>query len=113
MAKKPPVKRNENGTYPKGQSGNPGGRPKHKRLSTALEQELDRLDMIKPLMRVILTQAMNGERWASELIFDRLEGKPSQRIDIFTQLVEQAKEAGVDPADAVEMAEEIIRNNGS
>lgn len=58
--------------FQKGQSGNPGGKPKDyisKRLRTRVAKDGD------ALADVIWTQAMQGVQWACQMVYDRTEGK--------------------------------------
>ena len=83
-----------------GQSGNPKGRPKGKRnLSTLLREALEKL-AVNPktgakiivdgqemtyqellIQQVLVKGIVKGNDKTIELIFDRLEGKPRQKID--------------------------------
>lgn len=67
-----------------GQSGNPGGQPKGKRITTlireALEQEDDGELVVQRLARMMIEQALQGDfRFAKEII-ERIEGKVPDRI---------------------------------
>lgn len=74
--------------YEKGQSGNPGGRPKEKAFADAVRIAVNRVDETdgekrKKLMVLadkLVTCAMNGEGWAMQQIGDRLDGKPAQAV---------------------------------
>lgn len=78
-----------------GQSGNPNGRPKGARsLSTILremlEEEIDvNIDGVKSrkqfqevIIRKLLKKANDGDMRAIEHIFDRIEGKAKQNLDV-------------------------------
>jgi hypothetical protein len=68
--------------WPKGVSGNPGGRPK-KSLQAALEAELDaKPELLRAMVQKGLKMALEGDfrYWAA--IWDRLEGKVTTNIEI-------------------------------
>ena len=75
-------------TWKPGKSGNPNGRPPNaKCLTDLLRRKLAKKDADgKPKMEVItdkvIALALFGERWAGELIYDRLEGKPAQALEL-------------------------------
>lgn len=72
--------------FRKGQSGNPGGRAKARPAKTALMMELssagDNVKELREIMRQVIEQAKAGEAWAVQFIADRLDGKPSQQVDL-------------------------------
>lgn len=66
-----------------GQSGNPRGRPpKGYALADLLNDELDRLDQRKKVVRTLITAAVNGDMQAVKIIFDRIDGKARETIDL-------------------------------
>lgn len=71
----------------KGQSGNPNGRPPNGKALTNLlakRGELTGQDGRRndeALVELVWTEALKGERWAIEMIWNRLEGKPVQPIE--------------------------------
>lgn len=75
--------------FKKGQSGNPGGRPKEKAFADAVRVAVNRIDSKDPKKRkklAILAEklidfAMAGEGWAFQHIADRLDGKPAQALE--------------------------------
>lgn len=69
--------------WKKGESGNPGGRPKHAKLLTdAIRMELARDPKRARRIAVqLLDMAEDGDVNAAKLVFERLEGKPDQQID--------------------------------
>ena len=74
-------------TWKRGQSGNPGGRPKHKAFTDALRLAVnDKMPDGKRKLRVIADRvteaAMNGESWACNMVADRLDGKPHQSMEM-------------------------------
>jgi hypothetical protein len=64
--------------FKKGQSGNPKGRP-----TKAKEQKL--VEKLGPLEETAHEQlkfaVQNGERWAIEMYFGYMYGKPTQRVE--------------------------------
>lgn len=58
-----------------GQSGNPGGRPKSRALTDALEQTIDKHELAEKLWAL----ALSGDMQAIKYIYDRIEGTPTQR----------------------------------
>ena len=71
--------------FKKGQSGNPGGRPKEKPFSDALRMEIaDAGEDHKALRRVarkLIENAEAGDIRAIRELADRLDGKPIQAVD--------------------------------
>lgn len=74
--------------FSKGQSGNPGGRPKTKPFADALRMELAALDENDPkalrgLAKKLLTLAVEGDNTLAAIkeVADRLDGKPAQAIE--------------------------------
>ncbi|MGA9813325.1 MAG: DUF5681 domain-containing protein [Terriglobales bacterium] len=72
-----------------GQSGNPNGRPHTKGLLTALRQKVaeagaDGQTIEDQLVEVLVQEALRGKHRlpAVEAIFDRLEGRSIQRVDV-------------------------------
>ena len=63
--------------FEKGQSGNPGGRPKTKALSIQLRKALEENDglMARWIIARLVLQSAEGAVEATKLIFDRAEGK--------------------------------------
>jgi len=72
----------EHSRWPKGVSGNPGGRPK-KTLTAALEAELElRPELLKALIQKGIKKALEGDfRYWKEL-YDRLDGKVPTPVDL-------------------------------
>jgi hypothetical protein len=69
--------------FPKGVSGNPGGRPAEKAFADAVRIAVNREgpDGRKKLMMLaekLVDAALAGEGWAFQQIGDRLDGKPAQ-----------------------------------
>ena len=90
--KKPTVKQCKNSDnltpWKKGQSGNPNGRPKKDRCISDIlsEQGLDVTDGKQTNLQLIVSKlydkAKGGDLKAIDMIFDRLEGKPAQKVEV-------------------------------
>lgn len=80
--------RDEQGRYLPGTSGNPGGRPKGSvSLVAALRRELERRqDSGQPGIEAVAARlvdlAVGGDLRAAREIADRLDGKPTQAVDL-------------------------------
>ena len=74
--------------WPKGVSGNPGGRPKSKSLSEAYRDRLERIVPDDPegrtfaekIAEVLAKKALKGDVQAARELADRAEGKARQSI---------------------------------
>ena len=75
--------------FKKGQSGNPGGRPKKLHITNMFEAILSRPENRKELESIIM-DILKSRRMASVLLLreiaDRTEGKVSQEIEVSGQL---------------------------
>ena len=67
--------------FKKGQSGNPGGRPKWKHITEMLKHE-DNQGKLEELVHVVYKKALSGDMRAVEFIADRLEGKVAHRLQV-------------------------------
>lgn len=106
------MEKRDNGKFAKGHSGNPAGRPVgSKSLTDLLRQTLNQDGKRESIIDKVVALAIKGERWATELVWDRLEGKPLQVIDIEQRIIEAAEREGVDPQAAVETAQRILAEN--
>jgi hypothetical protein len=70
----------------KGESGNPGGRPVHKPFLEAVNMEIaaagpDRIKL-RQIARKVLECAEEGQSWAVQLLFERLDGKVPQPVEV-------------------------------
>jgi hypothetical protein len=73
--------------FKKGETGNPGGRPKEKAFTDALRLELlreskDKRKKLNVIAEKLVECAMNGESWAIQQVADRLDGKPAQEATV-------------------------------
>jgi hypothetical protein len=76
--------------FKKGQSGNPNGGPKGERLSTQIRRALEEIAAKgkngkeytngELILKAMLKKAQNGDVRATELLYDRLEGKPKSGL---------------------------------
>ncbi len=102
--------------WPKGVSGNPGGRPRGRSVSARLRALLEGTAVGgKPLpdgkavanlvAEVILTHALKGDPRFVALLLDRVEGKVKERVEAEVnqavagriKIIQVAQPAGVDP----------------
>ncbi len=98
--------------YTKGQSGNISGRPKTDHvLISALEAAVDK----DALAQKVVELAMNGSETMLKYIYDRLAGKPVERMEakLLYQVGERAEELarayGLSVEDVREQAKQIAR----
>ena len=74
--------------FKKGQSGNPNGRPKKDRCISDIlrEQGLNVIDgkhtNLQLIVEKLYEKASGGDLKAIDMIFDRLEGKPAQKVEV-------------------------------
>ena len=71
--------------FKKGQSGNPGGRPKEKPFADALRMEIAAAGedhrALRRVARKLIENAEAGDIRAIRELADRLDGKPIQAVD--------------------------------
>jgi hypothetical protein len=116
MRKKTPQNRRKTGRKPNGQfapgaSGNPGGRPKTRRVSEAarnwLASEYARAPHIsnaEALVEFLGAQAFGGDVSAARELIDRAEGKAKQSIDVDMTMMDwrdQARQLGLNIDDVI------------
>jgi hypothetical protein len=104
--------------FPKGQSGNPRGRPKLTRLTDALREQLAAANPNAPeetiaeqIARALISEAISGNVQAIREIGDRCEGKPKQAIDLDLQINDWrtlAQNYGVTEHNVIEEAKLLI-----
>lgn len=72
--------------FPKGVSGNPSGRPKKHSMQAALGQLLDsNPEVLRSLIDKGIQEAMNGDFRYWKEIYDRLDGKVANSVEIDTK----------------------------
>jgi hypothetical protein len=80
------MKRNEDGTFPKGVSGNPTGRPKRtehaERLYSILQTELT-AERWRDIVLKAVDQAKKGDKAARKWLSDYGIGTPEQRMALY------------------------------
>jgi hypothetical protein len=92
--RKPPIGRR----FQKGQSGNPGGRPRKLRLTDAARSWLEQVDEKTGLTNAMLCvsalgrKALKGSHEAFRVLGDRAEGKPQQTVELNTDKHDDVKE---------------------
>jgi hypothetical protein len=67
-----------------GQSGNPHGVVKQKQFLAALERVIaqDSAKGLRDIAEKVYALARAGEEWAIQFLADRLDGKPTQQLDM-------------------------------
>lgn len=89
MAEADGIERHADGTWAKGTSGNPSGRPKgqvslvmlmRRRLRESMEDETQK-DIAEDIVASTLKDAVGGDRYARELVWAYIDGKPGVKSD--------------------------------
>lgn len=104
----------------RGQSGNPGGRPKRKVLSTELVRALrarppgEQATSARLVAEAIVALARGGDVPAARLCWEYTEGKPTQRIEFDLEAVaaELAQEHGVDKGRLLDLTRRLAARTG-
>ena len=75
-------------TYQKGQSGNLGGRPKlQKSLTAMLRLEIaENPHKLRQIATKLIDMAVEGDLQAATIVFDRLEGRPVQKVEMDAEI---------------------------
>ncbi len=104
--------------FPKGESGNPNGRPKLTKLTEALRQQIAEINPDAPeetiaeaIAQTLIKLAIAGDVTAIKEVFDRAEGKPKQAIDLDLQINDWrslAAKNGVTEQDVIHEAKLLI-----
>ncbi len=104
--------------FPKGQSGNPQGRPKLTRLTDALRQQIsetnpdaDDQTVAEQIAQTLIKLAISGDVQAIKEIGNRTEGLPKQSIDLDIQATswrEEAQKYGLSERDILTEAKLLI-----
>ena len=70
--------------WKQGESGNPGGTVREKKFLAALERAVAQDDgkKLRDAAESLLKSAADGEPWAIQQLADRLDGKPTQQVDM-------------------------------
>ena len=103
--------RTGDGRFQKGESGNPGGRPRHHELDRLLELKLADVDLADELIKLV----KKGDLAAIKYCYDRLAGQPVQRheakleYEIKEHARALAKEHGLSEEEVIRQAEAILR----
>ncbi len=98
-----------------GQSGNPGGRPKSRAITDALQEIVKPAEIAAELRSLMLKAKEPAIRLAAaKYIYDRFEGTPLHRSEVTIDDVREtarrmAREQGEDEEAAVHEAEAIFR----
>jgi hypothetical protein len=109
--------------FQKGQSGNPKGRPKSAMLSDALRRKLQEAMPDAPektlaygVADALIKQALNGDVSAIKEVFDRTEGKVSQKIDASIDVFDwqtAIRDFGILPEDILNEATKLLSDGES
>ena len=92
--------------FKKGESGNPGGRPKGMSIESQLRKRLSEGEsgekIVESLITVALRQALNGDFRFWNSIIERVDGKVADRIagpdgEGLTVILENIQSSGADP----------------
>lgn len=109
MISDPPVERNADGTFQKGVSGNPSGRPKR---TPAEQQAIDRMKEITPEAVEVVYDILKGKNTtvyaklqAAELILNRAMGRPETYLRV-EAADESQEQAGLSLLELLEVCEE-------
>jgi hypothetical protein len=109
--------------FPKGETGNPNGRPKLTLLSEALRvklaeaaPELPERTVAEIISNALVEEAFKGNVQAIREIADRTEGKPKQSIDVDMRVSdwrEMARAHGLNEQDVINEARRLIEDTGA
>jgi hypothetical protein len=68
--------------WKRGQSGNPGGRPKRKPITEAYAQMLEDPELCKQIAQAVVMQILKGNAQVLKEFTDRVEGKVAERTEV-------------------------------
>lgn len=100
--------------FVKGQSGNPGGRPKRREIIDAMIAELRRRPFpeskstnAQMIAATAVREALEGDVHWAKLLMEYVYGKPVQPVDIEVRAYAEqiASAIGADPAEIISLAE--------
>ena len=83
-------KRNNNGQFVKGRSGNPSGRPKNQTFTKELRAFMSGIDPVMGVQRleyivnILFAKACEGDIKAIQMIMNRVDGLPTQHVETKT-----------------------------
>lgn len=125
--KQPTTGRDDDGKFTKqnpfgwrpGQSGNPSGRPRGSKSGTAALRRMARafvdpksgLSAEELIASKLIAAAIDGNLQAIKEFYDRLEGRPGQRIELETEIMDWRERAiayGLDEQDVIEQATKLL-----
>ncbi len=104
--------------FPKGETGNPNGRPKLTKLTEALREQLaeinpdaDEQTIAEEIAQTLIKLAIGGDIAAIKEIFDRCEGRPKQSVDLDIQTTnwrEEARRYGISESEVAHEARLLL-----
>ena len=102
--------RNADGTFRKGFSGNPGGAIKGAvSMKRLLKNRLrEHPDLADEVIAKVEELAIAGERWAVELIFSYIDGKPHQSVEVIERVYDPVASAAARDEEVAEAIDDVI-----
>ena len=100
--------------WPPGRSANPGGRPRRKPLTDELIRQLNEsahgtdTTRLQAIVARLVQLAMAGDLGAIEHIWAYVEGLPTQKVDIRSEVERLAEQYGKDPDELYERTLRVI-----
>jgi Family of unknown function (DUF5681) len=86
--------------FRKGQSGNPGGRPKTTAFGVVLAQQLDAVragtTTRERIAAVVVEKALKGDLDAVKWIADRVDGRAPERLEVDATVEQPVTDATID-----------------
>src|SRR5215831_8656477 len=68
--------------FPKGVSGNPGGRPAGQSLTAELRRQLEQGFTMQHIAKALLDKAASGDIQALRIVFERIDGDVRKAMDL-------------------------------